>query len=293
MLAVVTALTGVVVADSGEQAATYINEGVTDAGALCITVDEDKTFQTVKSFGTSWCWIDKDAANLSEETIDQLVKLFYDPEEGIGLTSFRYNIGAGGPVNPTEGWNGRGLTKCVEVEPGVYDLERDGVALSILRKAVATGATTVTAFANSPPARMTKSGMTGGNTDGTSNLDPAYIEEFATYLVDIVELLRAEGIPVEYLSPINEPQWDWGRVETDEEGVITKQASQEGCHYEPNEVVTVGRAVLQELLDRQSPVKLSLAESAQWDHPTHSYALYPLIVSDPLLAAHRLLQKGL
>ena len=60
------------------------------------------------------------------------------------------------------------------------------------------------------------------------------------------------GIPVRYISPINEPQWQWN------------DGWQEGCHYAPEEALRLTRLVVAELNRRRLPVKISVNESAEY-----------------------------
>ena len=81
-------------------------------------------------------------------------------------------------------------------------------------------------FANSPPARLTRNGLTSGGEQGGSNLKPGAEGEFAKYLIDVAVNIRDEcGLPHVAVAPINEPQWKWGE----------KDRRQEGCHYTPAE----------------------------------------------------------
>jgi O-glycosyl hydrolase len=67
-------------------------------------------------------------------------------------------------------------------------------------------------------------------------------------------LREEENIPVDWISPINEPQWNW-----------SYKNGQEGCHYGPNEVLDLTRVLLQTLEKNQlGDVKLSLFESGEW-----------------------------
>ena len=68
---------------------------------LEITVDENTVYQTIESFGASGAWWSQDVGGWTSLTKDgvelreQIAKLFFDPTEGIGLSAYRYNIGAG------------------------------------------------------------------------------------------------------------------------------------------------------------------------------------------------------
>jgi O-glycosyl hydrolase len=236
---------------------------------LSLKIDNQTRYQTIEGFGTSGAWWAQDVGNW--DNIEEIMDLLYDKEKGIGLNIFRYNIGAGMPNRAADAWR---RSETVEVSPGVYDLSRDEAAIKVFKLAAERGAVRNVAFVNSPPARMTVSGYTsGGNNKKESNLAVEYEAEFAKYCVDITRLLLEEGIPVKYLSPINEPQWDWGG----------KDASQEGCHYKVNQIVSVGRAVAEELARQQLPVKISLAESGEWKDAVYTTNLYTRLMRDDVL----------
>jgi O-glycosyl hydrolase len=121
---------------------------------------------------------------------------------------------------------------------------------------------------------MTVSGRSsGGDEEYQSNLKSDCEEEFVAYLVDITALLLENGFSADYLSPINEPQWGWGG----------KGATQEGCHYESEQILRVGRAVALELERRGLPVKVSLAESGKWYDRNYTLDLAKKIAADDVL----------
>ncbi|MGC9520859.1 MAG: glycoside hydrolase family 30 protein [Anaerolineae bacterium] len=155
--------------------------------------------------------------------------------------------------------------------PGAYDWSRDANAIWMVKAAQERGVTQVVAFANSSPARMTVSGRTSGEANGGSNLRPEMVDDFARYLVDIARHLREdEGIPVTWISPTNEPQWDW----SDENG-------QEGCHYTTDEIVAVTRALLDTLEEEGLDVGISVPESGEWKSST---VYLDALMEDPALA---------
>lgn len=231
-----------------------------------IKLNYDVTYQTIEGFGASGCWWAQEVGGW--DNIDEIMEYLYSKEKGIGLTIYRYNIGAGGPCKASDPWR---RTQTVEVSPGVYDLSRDKNAITAMKKAVKYGASEVILFANSPPARLTKSGYTSGDENGKSNLPKENEAEFAKYLVDITELMLKEGIPVKYLSPINEPQWDW-------------KEGQEGCHYEPDQIISLSEKVVAELEKRNLPVKLSICESGKWYDEKYTLTMYKRIMDDKILS---------
>ncbi len=120
-------------------------------------------------------------------------------------------------------------------------------------------------FANSPHFTQTVTGQTsGGLTEHFSNLDKNKYQDFARYMIDIAEHFIADGYPVKYISPINEPQWKWGG----------DSVWQEGCHYEPEEVYDCFLTFAKELEKRDSSLKLYGPESGNIkDHTKEYYKL--------------------
>lgn len=251
---------------SPQQVERQRGDGNLDSGVKEIKVNYEIEYQTIEGFGASGAWWAQDVGGW--ENIDEIMQLLYDNNKGIGLNIYRYNIGAGEPCKAWDKWR---KTQTVEVLPGVYDLNRDKNAITAMKKAVKYGADTVILFANSPPARLTKSGYTSGEMTGKSNLPPENEEEFAKYLVDITELILKEGIPVKYLSPINEPQWEW-------------KEGQEGCHYEPDQIISLARKVVEELERRNLPVKISIPESGKWNDEKYTLTLYKRVMDDEILS---------
>ena len=222
-------------------------------------VDLTERHQTLRGFGASsaWYWQDM-GANASEETAERAVEMLYG-DDGLRLNIFRYNIGGGSADAALDGAvpysNGgfdefrraesffvaenvpeaeRGDAEAVSAafrDESNYDFEnRDAAVRSMFGKALATGnVTKVVFFANSPHYLMTESGTCTGEYPGQNNLKPEFYEAFADYLLIIVNnlyetyLAGLDKVPTVAVSPVNEPQWDWGGP----------YSSQEGCHYDP------------------------------------------------------------
>ena len=186
-----------------------------------------------------------------EEKRKLVADLLFSREDGIGLSFYRYNIGGGDGENIEDTWR---RAETFEIAPGEYDWTHDQNALWMLRAARDRGVEHYVAFVNSPPARMTVSGLTTGEKDGKSNLQPEMYAEYSQYLVDVLKHLRdIEGIPVDWISPLNEPQWNW-----------SYKNGQEGCHYSPNEVLELTRVLLQTIQKNQLDVQVSIFESGEW-----------------------------
>ncbi len=250
------------------------------ADARVIQIDETQTFQTLESFGCSGCWWsqymglwDEPYGTTGRSVREQLATLLYDRNFGIGLTGYRYNLGAGS----ADSGNGKYAdvhrrTQSFETAPGVYDWSKDEGAVWFLQKVTRLGAQEVVLFCNSPLERLTRNGTAQMTKDlNGSNIDPASYAPWAAYCCDVAEHFLSLGVPVRFISPINEPQWDW------------YEGNQEGCHFEPTKIAAVYRAFLTELEQRPalSGVELSGPESGEWGGKTTSY-VSALLNSQPL-----------
>lgn len=225
--------------------------------------------QTVAGFGASGCWWAQDVGGWQQDKVDKIVELLFNKEKGIGLNIYRFEVGGGGVNESSDPWR---RAETFEVSPGAYDWSRDANAVNVLRKAVSAGVDDVMFFANTPPGRMTANGRTTGGDDGAPNLKPGMEGDFARYLVDIALHFKSEGIPVKYISPVNEPQWTWQ----------TKNG-QEGCHYEPDQIVTVAEALVKELAGRGAGIKPSLIDSGKWFDNQYTVEMYKTLAQNPIV----------
>ena len=265
-------------------------------GALI--VNPQQTLQTMDGFGASGAWWAQYVGTWEDDVRNRIALLLFDRSSGIGMSMYRYNIGAGGPSAGI--WDTWRQAETFEVSKGVYDWSRDTGGVWFLRQAHAYGVESLLAFVNSPPARMTVSGLTTGQNLPTkgdidpgaqaliqdilmtaltpdtiwhspwSNLRPEMVEDFSDYLVDVVGHLRNdEDIPIGWISPINEPQWAW-------------RGGQEGCHYTPDECVQVVRSLMHAIDLAGLPVRVSGGEAGAW----FSADMYlNTLMADPEIAA--------
>lgn len=246
-----------------------------------MTVDVGKTYQTMESFGTSGAWwsqyvggFDEPVGDSATSPREEIATLLFDRDTGIGLTCYRYNLGAGSAESRKGKYSDiHRRAQCFETAKGIYDFEKDANAVWFLRRAAELGVGEVVLFCNSPLERLTDNGTAQTTRGADSNLSPENYESFAVYVMDVAEHFVAEGIPVKFLSPINEPQWEW--VE-----------GQEGAHYEPEQTTGLYLAFLDELERREAlaGVKLSGPESGEWKGQAQAYT--EAILGNERLAAH-------
>ena len=201
---------------------------------------------------------------------DRISQLLFSRENGIGLHIYRYNIGGGSASGKGCFPNALRRTEMFETSPGQYDFSRDAAAVYMMRRAVQDGAGEIVLFVNSPIERLTRNGLAHGGRLRWSNLPAKNDAAFARYCLDVAAHFLAEGLPVRYLSPINEPLWQWtGR--------------QEGCHYSPRRCRQVLRTFAREMERYPALQGLRLAGlengDIRWFNKTYTKSL----LQDPLV----------
>ncbi|GGH01674.1 xylanase [Mucilaginibacter phyllosphaerae] len=207
--------------------------------------------QTIHNIGASGCWFSEGIGkNWPDAKREKIAELLFSKQrntdgspKGIGLSAWRFNIG-GGTAEQGDSSGIKDFRKRVEcfLKPdGTYDWARQAGYQWFLRKAKAYGVENLIAFANTPPVQFTQNGL-GFKTvkDYKANLKPDAYNAYASFLADVVAYFDKQGLHFDYISPVNEPQWDWYNK--------PGQASQEGSPWtnaEINRVVTAVDASLQ------------------------------------------------
>ena len=236
--------------------------------AETLTIDESTTYQTLESFGTSGAWWSQyvglwDDKYLNTQTTNRqrIATLLYHPTYGIGLTNYRYNLGAGSADSGLGNyWDPNRRAQSFETAPGVYDWTKDEGAQWFVKEVTLLGCQEVVLFFNSPLERLTISGTAQVQKGANKNIEPENYAAWAVYACDVAQYFISQGVPVKFISPINEPQWPW-------------DDGQEGCHYEPNQIAGVYIAFLEEMSKRPAlaGVELSGPESGEWGGQTIQY----------------------
>ena len=239
-----------------------------------LKINVQKEYQTFKSIGASGAWWAQIVGGWShidevsgKPVRDRIAELLYNKETGIGMGVYRYNIGAGSKHSGKGEYSQPArATECFEFSKGEYDWTRDSNAVYMMKKCVENGADEVIFFVNSPIERLTRNGLAHNKKHQLfhENISKKNYKEFAKYCLDVTEYFVKEGVPVKYLSPVNEPIWVWN-------------GGQEGCFYRPRSVKNVFKVFAEEIDKRETlkNVKLSGAESGdlRWFNKSYTRQL--------------------
>jgi O-glycosyl hydrolase len=221
-----------------------------------INIKVNEKFQEIDGFGASGAWsFDPIGSEWSEESKTKVADLLFSREEGIGLSMWRFNIGAGSTETDQDRipdpW--RRAESFKQTENGPYDWRKQAGQQWFLHAAKDRGVEQFIAFVNSPPVWMTKNGHAQPDAHvGTTNLKEDYMDEFSIYLADVLEHFEGEGLPFQYISPINEPTWDWNG------------AWQEGNRYSNEDMHNVIRSLYAELDRRGLDVEIDTPEAVEY-----------------------------
>jgi O-glycosyl hydrolase len=193
---------------------------------------------------------------------DLLFSKEMDPQgnpKGIGLSIWRFNLGAG---STEQGENSKvsdewRRSECFLNANGSYDFSKQEGQRWFLQAAKKRGVEKFLIFTNSPPVYMTNNGLSFASQKNKLNLKDGAIPKFADFLVQSIQgLEKKEGIKFDYISPINEPQWEWMPKSGD-------QNSQEGTPATNQEIYDLTKSLSDKLKAHKMNTEIVIAEAAQ------------------------------
>lgn len=236
------------------------------AADLRLRVDPEVTHQTIDGFGASDAWrcqfVGKNWPLAKRERLaDLLFSREYDAQgnpRGIGLSIWRFYLGAGtaeqGEASDIGNPWRRG--ECFQNADGTYDWSKQAGQQWFLRAARARGVERFLAFPNAAPVHLSRNGKGYAPKGGPPSLNvrPGRLDDYARFLADVLQHFADAGLPFDYLSPFNEPQWAW------------EDHGQEGTPALNIELYALVRYLSDELSRRRLPTQLVLGEAGTIGH---------------------------
>lgn len=236
---------------------------------LQLTIDLNAKRQTIQNFGSSDAWnTERIGKYWPTEKKEKLAELLFSSEKdangnpvGIGLSAWRFNIGAG----TTEQGNASRISNESRRTEGF--LNSDGITYNwnkqagqqwFLKEAVHKyNVNHIIGWVNSPPVEFTQKnlGFRDFGTPVATILKSEYFDEYANFLTDVSEHFNEEGIHFDYISPLNEPQWDWSP--TSSGGTV----DQEGSPWTNQEIHDVAAAIDNVFTSRNIDTKIFVTEA--------------------------------
>lgn len=237
--------------------------GQTDTVHVKIIPQEE--LQTIEGFGASDCWtvhyVGKYWNNHEKEKAAKWLFSTQNDDsgnpEGIGLSIWRVNIGAG-TIEQGEKSRIKDITRraeCFINQQGEYDWSKQIGQQWFVDKAKDMGCPSFVLFTNSPPIHYTRNGL-GFATKGdeSSNLCADRYDDFSHFLCNVADyFIKKKKVPVEYISPVNEPQWKWD------------SDYQEGSPWHNHEIHELVTCLDKQIKKHKLPVKILITEAGTWE----------------------------
>lgn len=171
-----------------------------------ITVDENKTYQQMTGFGASFtdasAWLVYNKLNKGQR--DQLMKMLFDPKQGIGLSFLRQPMGASDLTLPSSGEYSYDDMPKGQTDPDLthFSIQHDeAYIIPVLKQALQINPNLkIMATPWSPPGWMKSTDSMEGGTLNTDAYGP-----YANYFVKFIQAYQAQGIPIYAVTVQNEP----------------------------------------------------------------------------------------
>ncbi|MEA5138539.1 glycoside hydrolase [Arcicella rigui] len=243
--------------------AQVVPEAVKSNAQQNITIDAAKTFQKIQHFGASDAWSCQFVGNWSDANKNAIADLLFSQEndangqpKGIGLSLWRFNIGAGSAEKGSESGINDEWRRAESFlnDNGTYQWDKQAGQIWFLNAAKQRKVSQFLAFTNSPPVQFTVNNKAFA-TKGQSNLSADKYGDFANFLASVIKGVQTKtGILFDYVSPVNEPQWEWS------------DGGQEGTPFKNEEIAGITRALSAGLLKANLSTKINVAEAGQLDY---------------------------
>lgn len=257
---VLVSLQGMVIASAcGKTSATDLPDKIIP-DKLVVQVHLQEEQQTMHSFGASDCWTGKFIGQWADEQKkNHIADLLFSMDtlangnpKGIGLSLWRFNIGSGSfeqgaNSNIADEWR---REECFLNADGTYDWNKQAGQQWFLQAAKQRGVQYTLGFSLTPPTFMAKNGKAYHEPSGTElNIQAGKLSAYADFMAQVTKHFQFD-----YLSPVNEPQWQWGK-----EG----GSSQEGSPAENGEIASLVKLLSEKLT--HTGAKIVVGEAGQLD----------------------------
>ncbi len=231
-----------------------------------INLSADK--QVIHSFGASDCWgIKFIGKNWPLNKRNEIADLFFSKDvdangnpKGIGLSLWRINIGAGSfeqgtASNISSEWR---REECFQNAAGTYDWTKQAGNRWFAQAAKTRGVENLLLFSIAAPVHMSKNGLATGNPAaaelGKLNLQSDKYDDYAEFMAEVAKNFTQSGMPINYISPVNETNWNWIQG-------ANGQASQEGTSATNAEVFQLATELNNKIVAKGLTTKIALCES--------------------------------
>lgn len=230
---------------------------------LSIKINPGQEFQTIRNFGASDAWSTQFVGkNYPLDKRNKIADLLFSDDFdtngnpiGIGLGLWRFNIGAGSIAqgnqsNIVDEWR---RAECF-LTPNGYNWAAHEGQRWFVQAAKDRGVNQFVGFSNSPPVVMTSNGKANSSGGNAANISASNHNNFADFLANVIENYKnLYGVEFNYISPFNEPQYDWLN-------------GQEGSPWLNSEISNITTLLSQKLIQKNLSTKIQIAEAAKLNY---------------------------
>lgn len=223
-------------------------------------------YQTIDNFSASDGWSMQYIGLWPENKKAQMADWLFSTEndkqgkpKGIGLSMWRFNVGAGSAEQAQASQIGSEWTRteCFLLPNGNYDWTKQEGQRNFLKLAKQRGVNQFLAFILSAPVYWTQNGLaTNTGRGGTFNLKQNHYNDFAVFMANVLEGLEKEdNIKFNYISPFNEPDGAWNWL----------GPKQEGTPATNQEIARTVKLAAEEFSKRKINTKILITESSDYN----------------------------
>ena len=225
-----------------------------------VAANTAQEFQTIEGFGASDCWLPNTIGAYWSDNRQLIANYLFSQNksngqpEGIGLSVWRVNLGAGSAEQGDESGIASVNNRAESfLSGGAYDWNKCVGQRYFMEQAKRYGCESFVLFVNSPLVQYTRNGKGFSKAGGTGNLKEEHYDDYANYLVTVADYFNAAGYNVTHVSPLNEPQFDWDGD------------AQEGSGWDNSYIAKYVKALDKAFQAKGTKTKLSLAEAASFE----------------------------
>ena len=226
---------------------------------ITVNVDPEVSYQTIHNFAASDAWSCQFAGNWPDSKRNRMADWLFSTDTttagqptGIGLSMWRFNIGAGSAEQGTASGIKDEWRRAASIEAADSDSRKklEG-QYWFLQAAQQRGVQQFLGFLNSPPVQFTTNGKAYA-TNGNCNISADRYADLSAYLAQAVHQVQsATGVQFNYISPVNEPQWDWS------------DGGQEGCPYNNEQLAGLVKTLSTTFTDKQLATRILVSEAGK------------------------------
>ena len=230
-----------------------------------VVISIDNEYQTIHNFAASDAWSAQFTGLWPENKKNQMADWLFSMEnntdgspKGIGLSAWRFNIGAGSAAQVSESgikdpWR---RTEGFLQGKGSYYWRRQAGQQWFLQAAKERGVEQFIAFVNSPPIQLTMNNKAHSDNGLSANLSQDQYVNYGVFLANFLHHFRDSlAIDFDYISPFNEPQWEW-------------KGGQEGSPWNNDELANATRVIDSVFIQQKIQSKIELTEAGAIDYLT-------------------------